>query len=228
MKPEDLKVPFRWEERCILIKDRVWYLPNYYDHYNNFVFPGWNHHDVFGNDNPVYVEYCSGNGAWIAAKAMENPNINWVAVEKKFERAKKIWSKLKNSELNNLLVICGEAYKVTAHYFPPQTVNEIFINFPDPWPKTRHAKHRLIQQAFIQQLWSTLQIGHAVNIVTDDPDYSAQVIEEFHKHPGFVSSYPEPYYLTERENYGTSFFEEMWREKGKSIRYHRFQRSHES
>jgi len=222
MKPEDLKSPFKWDERCVLIKDRIWYVPDYYEHYDNFTFPGWNSPEVFGNSNPVKVEYCSGNGAWVAEKAAADPQSNWVAVEKRFIRTRKIGSKIHNMHLNNLFSICGEAFNVTSRYFPPASVDEVYINFPDPWPKKRHAKHRIIQQRFLDEMVRILKPKGTITFVTDDPDYSILTIQEFQQHPNFESCYPEPFFTTEFPGYGTSYFEELWREKGKIIRYHRF------
>lgn len=222
MKPEDLKSPFRWETRCVMMHDRIWYIPEYYDKYDAYSFPGWNDPLFFGNDRPVKVEYCSGNGTWIAAKALQHPEINWVAVEKRFVRARKIWSKIKNYQLNNLIVICGEAGLATRQYFPTESINEVFINFPDPWPKLRHAKHRLIQPAFIQEIWRTLQKNSYWTFVTDDEEYSKLLLEEMSSFKGFKSQYPAPFYVTEFPDYGTSYFEELWREKGRMIRYHQF------
>lgn len=224
MKPEDLKSPFSWNERTITIKDRVWYVPDQYTQFETFQFPGWNHADIFEKELPIKVEYCSGNGAWIASRAQRDPLHNWVAVERKFARVKKIWSKVKNFQLSNLLAVCGEALKITHHYFPDSSVAEVFINFPDPWPKRRHAKYRLIQPPFIQELYRILQPEGKMMIVTDDPGYSKQVIKEFQHHLGFQSLYPAPFYVTEYPDYGTSYFEDLWREKGKFIHYHRFQK----
>lgn len=100
-----------------MIHDRVWYVPERTAAPSDFVFPGWEHPDLFGNGNPVIMEYCSGNGAWIANKAIQNPHLNWVAVERKFERVRKIWSKVKNHGLANLIVICGEAHNATERFF---------------------------------------------------------------------------------------------------------------
>lgn len=222
MKPEDLKSPFTWNERHVVIKDRIWYVPEQCATYADFVFPGWNHPDLFGNTNPVRVEYCSGNGAWIADKAVNNPGINWVAIERKFERVRKIWSKIKNRKLSNLIIICGEGYNITTRYFQPESISEIFINFPDPWPKNRHAKNRIIQMPFVKETWRTLQPNGKLTFVTDDPAYSEWTIKIVLQDPGFVVGYPEPFYMTEHPDYGTSYFEQLWREKGKCIRYHQF------
>lgn len=222
MKPNDLKPPFaKGEKRCALISDRVWYIPEE-ESGEEFSFPGWNHPDLFGNDNPVCVEYCSGNGEWIANKAKENPSINWVAVEIRFMRTRKIWSKIKNRGLANLIVICGEAMQVTNRYFPSSSIHHIYVNFPDPWPKRRHAKNRLIQPIFSKEMERiTLPTG-GLTLVTDDENYSQQMIDVVMATPGYQSIHPDPYYVTERENYGVSWFELLWREKGKSIRFHQF------
>lgn len=220
MKPEDLKSPFKWDQRKVLYQDRILYVPAYYNKYDEYKFPGWSSPEIFGNSNPVCIEYCSGNGAWITAKAQAEPEKNWVAIEKRFDRSRKIWSKIKNHNLSNLIVICGEGYTATKEFFPSNSVEHIFINFPDPWPKLRHAKHRIIQPSFIEQLARLLKASGRFTFVTDDEDYSTLTIDEMRKASYFKSLYIEPYFVTTSEGYGTSYFEELWREKGKTIRYH--------
>lgn len=220
MKPEDLKPPHSRADQRVLIADRVWYVPLHESTPSNFAFDGWN--IAFANSNPVILEYCSGNGAWIANKAILNPEINWVAVERKFDRVRKIWSKIKNHQLDNLLVVCGEANDATQRYFPSDSVADIHINFPDPWPKNRHAKNRLIQPEFTSQLHRVLKNDGVLTFVTDDGPYSEWTIDIIQRHGGFVSAYPEPYFITDESSYGTSYFDQLWRSKGKTIRYHRF------
>jgi tRNA (guanine-N7-)-methyltransferase len=224
MKPANLKSPFTWEQRNILIHDRIWYVPDRCAHYDQFKFPGWNHDQVFTKDQPICLEYCSGNGAWIAAKAQENSHQNWVAIERKFVRVRKIWSKIKNIELTNLLVVCGEGYRVTHHYFPNESVEAVYINFPDPWPKNKHAKHRLVQVSFIEEIRRILKKGGQLTLVTDDENYSQIMIDVMSHISGFESLYPAPYFISDQPGYGTSYFEDLWREKGKVIRYHLFRK----
>jgi len=125
-----LKHPFQWDERKVHIEDRVWYVPDYYEKYEEFAFPGWEY--LFSNKLPVRVEYCSGNGTWLSEKAKQFPEYNWIGVEKQFERVRKLWSKLKNLKISNLVALCGEAYTATRYYFPSESVSDIFINFPIP------------------------------------------------------------------------------------------------
>ena len=224
MKPEDLKSPFSWNERSVLLRDRILYVPSYFDRYEEFKIPSWSHPDFFGNENPVNVEYCSGNGAWLIAKALENPHVNWIAVEKKFMRVRKIWSKMKNHQLKNLLIICGEAHTVTSCYFPARSLHHVFINFPDPWPKKKHAKHRLIKDEFVQELDRITVADGSFTFVTDDPDYSDETTQTLQRSAAFKSLHSNPCYTTDYPEYGTSYFDELWRSKGREIRYHCFRK----
>lgn len=222
MKPKETEIPFEWDDRKIMIHDRVWYIPGILKSEQQFVFPGWSDRSLFGNNNPIAIEYCSGNGAWIASKAHSFPHINWVAVEMKYKRARKVWARVKNASLPNLVVVCAEAMRATREFFPPCSISTIHINFPDPWPKSKHAKKRLIRAEFLEQMDRILQKEGVISFVTDDPTYSDWTIETFSKDPRFAPVYPAPYYTLEMADYGTSFFEEMWRQQGKTIRYHQF------
>lgn len=224
MKPEDIKFPFIRKEKKVLIQERIWHVPEQCEGDGAFTFPGWHSEQIFANNHPIFIEYCSGNGAWIADKAAASAQQNWVAVEKRFVRARKIASKVHNKQLKNLLTVCAEAYQVTKLYLPTDSVEGVFVNFPDPWPKRRHARHRLIQPAFLDELHRILKKEGSVTIATDDADYSERAIKEFEKHAGFVSKFPKPYYINEWQGYGSSFFEELWRQKGREIRYHSFVR----
>lgn len=222
MKPTDIEVPFDWNDRKIVIHDRVWYVPQLIHSPQHFDFPGWNDPMLFGNENPLAIEYCSGNGDWIVNRAKCFPEINWIALEMKYQRVRKIWSKLKNNNLSNLIIICAEALSATRDYFPPACLSNAYINFPDPWPKNRHAKNRLIQPIFLQQLSRVLKPNGKITFVTDDANYSEWTIKMFSHQPNFTSLFGTPFYVSEMQDYGTSYFEDLWRLKGKAIRYHQF------
>lgn len=221
MKPKDLKPAYSWDERRPLLDDGVLYVPDYYENYDEFSFPEWE--AIFNRPDPVVcIEYCSGNGAWIAERAKQHPELCWVAVEKRFDRVRKIWSKRKNEELNNLFVVCGEALTSTRHYFPDATVAEVYVNFPDPWPKDRHAKHRLVTPDFIRQLRRVMLPGAELTLVTDDVHTSDRMVDALMCDGVMQSEHPEPHYITHLEGYGSSFFDALWRARGKEIRYHQF------
>ena len=227
MAPKDLKTPFRWETRQVMLADRVLFVPKHYSDYNQFTLPPWEHHTLFGNTNPVRVEYCSGHGHWIIEKALQNPTSNWVAVEIRFDRVRRIWSKLKNHNLSNLLICCGDGRTITREYFPKASVDEVFVNFPDPWPKTCHAKHRLIQPPFIEECARILKKGAQINLVTDDAPYSKQMIKVVSQNPCFESPLSDTSSLKNVEGYGGSFFFDLWKKEGRTIHHLPFKRTNE-
>lgn len=222
MKPKDLKSPYCWDERRPHLADGVLFVPAYFDRHEEFPFPGWESEQVFGRRAPVMVELCSGNGRWIIDRAKAAPELNWVAVEIRFDRVRKIWSKARNEGLSNLFVVCGEAMLTCDSYFPSASVSELFVNFPDPWPKKRHAKNRLVKEGFAERVDRILTPEGKVTLVTDDVDYSDQMVEVMGAAKAFLSALPIPHFVHEWPGYGSSWFEELWRQKGRAIRYHCF------
>jgi tRNA (guanine-N7-)-methyltransferase len=206
MRQQDLLYPYSFEERKPLLRDGVLFIPKRYEHQGL----------VSEKKAPLFVEFCSGNGEWIIEKAMRHPEVYWVAVEKKFDRVRKIWAKMKNRNIQNLLIVAGEAEAYAQFYLAPESVDQIFINFPDPWPKGRHAKHRLIQPPFIEQLRVCMKPGAGLTLVTDDLPYRNQM-------ESVVGEYLQPE-KCEGEGYGTSYFHRLWLEKGKEIHYLHFKR----
>lgn len=116
MKPKNLKSPYSWEERKPLIRDRVLYVPEHYEKHHAFDFPGWDHPSLFGQKGNLFIEFCTGNGAWIIERARNEPQNFWIVVEQRFDRVKKIWSKIHNYNLNNLVVVSGEALTFSKYY----------------------------------------------------------------------------------------------------------------
>jgi tRNA (guanine-N7-)-methyltransferase len=214
MKPKNLKSPFSWDERKVLLQENVLFVPDYYTKYEEFTFPGWQ--EIFGNDKPICIEYCSGNGRWIADKALQFPENNWIAVEKRFDRTRKIWSKIQNHNINNLFIMCGMGQTITQHYIPPHSVDQVFVNFPDPWPKERHAKHRIIQGEFVANISHILKNEGSLTVVTDDDNYAKQVIEVVLANPDFNQE------DSSFEHYGESYFRDLWEKLGRTINYMKF------
>ena len=222
MKPKNLKSPFSWDERKVLLKDKVLFVPDYYQDYQGFTFPDWADDEVFGNEKPICIEYCSGNGRWIAEKAQKMPDYNWVAIEKRFDRTRKIWSKIKNHNLDNLFVMSGMGQIITKYYISDNSVDMVFVNFPDPWPKAKHAKHRIIQENFISDIARILKPKGSITLVTDDDTYRDQIIDTLNGNSDFMSEYPDPFFKYVDENYGDSYFRDLWERLGRNINYMKF------
>ncbi len=156
------------------------------------------------------IEFCSGNGQWIVERAKKDPNRMWLAVEKKFERARKIWLRAYKERVDNVQVVCSEGL-IFARYYAPKA-DHLFINFPDPWPKRYHAIRRLVRLEFLQEL---LKIGRKIFCVTDDPRYANQMRSEFAKCPQwklFADAEDLP-------DYGNSYFMDLWTRQRRTINY---------
>lgn len=220
MKPKDLKPVFSWDERRPLLQDRVLFVPRHYQNHKEF--GAISFQEIFGNQNPVVIEYCSGNGSWILEKAKTQTDLNWIAVERRFDRTAKIWSKLKNDQMENLFVVCGEAQDFTLHYLKPKSISSAYVNFPDPWPKGKHAKHRLLQTSFFMNLRNVLIDSGNLVIATDHRNYVDQILKEVRKDPLWKSCFPDPFFIKEWPEYGSSYFESLWRSKGLEIHYLQF------
>lgn len=212
-----LEIPYLWEDRVPLLKDRLFYIPQHYEAHCRSVFPPWS--SLFGNIHHVHIEYCSGNGEWILEKAATHPHLNWVAVDWNFRRIQKIYAKRKSRGLKNVFIVFGESFTFTREYVPSESVEALYINFPDPWPKRRHAKHRLIHSPFVQELSRILLPFGTLHLVTDHADYGQQMrfmLDALHQW-----KWTEPDDLAD---YGTSYFARLWQSKGRSIYSLRYQK----
>lgn len=225
MKLQNLQLPIGHNHSQSVIHNRLWFVPKKENENDSFLFPGWNHTSLFPNSNKLHIEYCSGNGSWIIDRAKAHPGVNWVAIEQRFDRARKIWTKLHNCGLQNLLVAWAEGYTLTKMHIPDSSVDEVSINFPDPWPKRRHAKYRIIQPLFIEEMHRILVPKGMITIVTDDESYSNSIIRTMLNHHGFTSGFQDPYFCEPSSEYGSSFFDQLFRGQGKIIRLHQFIKS---
>ncbi len=218
------RIPFSQETSCVTISDRILFIPPKIDR-RNFTFPGWDSEEVFGQErrlNPIAVEFCSGNGQWILEKAQKNPDWNWVAVEKRFDRVRKMWVRMKNLGIHNLFIVFGEALAYSTSYIPSRSIQSLYINFPDPWPKARHVKNRIISPLLLSESARMVAKEGKFIFVTDDESYSTWFLEQYELWNRGSFSIKEGSNLvgTPPMDYGTSFFDTLFRQKGKSIYYH--------
>lgn len=200
-------VPFNFANREPYLGKGFFYIPPHYSHHSEQDLPL----SEIAEGKKIFVELCSGNGEWIAEKAKSYPHIQWIAVEKRFDRAKKIWKKA--SDLSNLFVILGDGLTFFRSYLPDRSLSKVYINFPDPWPKKKHAKHRLLDLPLKKELERVLLPYSTITMVTDDPSYRDHAIDLFYR--SWKSEFPFPNYIKKWEGYGSSFFRRLWESKDK-------------
>ncbi|MFQ9514223.1 MAG: tRNA (guanosine(46)-N7)-methyltransferase TrmB [Eubacterium sp.] len=125
----------------------------------------WN--EEFGNDHPIRIEIGMGKGKFITQLARENPDINYVGIEKYSSVLIRAIEKCQDMEINNLRFIRMEAEYI-CDVFEKGEVDRIYLNFSDPWPKDRHAKRRLTSKQFFERYDMVLKKDGVVEFKTDN------------------------------------------------------------
>ncbi len=123
--------------------------------------------EIFGNDNPVHIEIGMGKGKFIHTMARENPEINYVGIEKYSSVLLRAIQKMEKEELPNLKFLRMDAEGITG-VFAQGEVDRIYLNFSDPWPKDRHAKRRLPSREFLARYDVILKKRGRLEFKTDN------------------------------------------------------------
>jgi tRNA (guanine-N7-)-methyltransferase len=139
---------------------------------------------LFGREAPRTVEIGFGNGDNLLALAREHPECDYLGVEVHRPGVGRLLLALEAQKLTNVRVICHDAVEVLARQLPPQAAQEILILFPDPWPKKRHHKRRLLQQPFVELAVSRLRVGGVLRIATDWKPYALEMLAVLNGLPG--------------------------------------------
>ena len=159
------------------------------------------------------LEIGPGKGEFLLWLAQEQPRKNFVALEIKKRRFLKISKKIETLGLKNVTIARGDARLCLLNLVPHGLLAEAFVLFPDPWPKRRHHKHRLLNLERTEELHRLLKPGGAVWVATDDPHYAGQIRSVF---PQERWSYKPG-----RSLYPT-YFETKWKNLGREIHYFYF------
>jgi len=137
-----------------------------------------NYARIFGNDNPVTVEIGFGMGLATALIAGDNPGKNYVGIEVHKPGIGRLLWEIEQRSLANIRIIEQDAALVFQRMIPPCSLEGIHLFFPDPWPKKRHHKRRLVKRPFTAALTAGLKPGGYLYMVTDWEDYAAWALAE--------------------------------------------------
>jgi tRNA (guanine-N7-)-methyltransferase len=128
---------------------------------------------------PLEVELGSGDASFLAEWAQCHPEINFIGVERLLGRISKLDRKGRRAGLKNLRGVRIESSYFLQYLLPPQSAAAIHIYFPDPWPKKKHHKHRLINENFPARARAALAPAGRIFLRTDDAPYFSEMIEIF-------------------------------------------------
>ena len=146
--------------------------------------------ELFGNDRPVVIEIGFGMGVATAAIAEQNPDINYLGIDVHRPGIGRLLWEVESRGLKNIRVVEGDAVEFLEHKVKGASVSAFHIFFPDPWPKKRHHKRRLITRPFTDLLASKLVSGGYVYMVTDWAEYAEWALGELSATVGLVNKYP--------------------------------------
>lgn len=166
---------------------------------------------LFGNSNPVEIELGAGDGGFILAWAARFPDMNFLAVERLLGRVRKIVKRTRALGLTNLRVLRLESSYVISRMCPPGSVARIHIMFPDPWPKRKHHKHRLIQIPFLEACHRALVPGGTVRFTTDHAEYFDTARKQWATAPGWIEEGP-----WDASGDPPTDFQKMWEAQGRT------------
>jgi tRNA (guanine-N7-)-methyltransferase len=130
---------------------------------------------VFDRDAPLEIEIGAGKGDFILSRAAAHPNRNLLAVELSSAVVRLLALRVAHSDSNNVRVLQADARSIVNLLLPDRSVSAYHIYFPDPWPKDRHAKHRLFSPFFVANLARTLRPGGLLYVATDVRDYADRI-----------------------------------------------------
>ena len=135
--------------------------------------------DLFPSGQPLEVELGSGDGSFLAEYARLHPGHNFIGVERLLGRMRKLDRKGRRAGLTNLRGVRIESSYFLEYLLPPGSAVALHIYFPDPWPKRKHRRHRLINERFPRLARQALAPGGMVYLRTDDGDYFQQMVTVF-------------------------------------------------
>lgn len=176
---------------------------------------------IFPVEQPLEVELGSGDGSFLARHAAAHPERNFIGVERLKGRIYKLDKRGARMGLENLRLMRIEIGYFVRYLLPPGSVRAFHIYFPDPWPKKRHHKNRLIQDAFMPHAAAALAPGGVIHLRTDNLEYFEQMLEVGNRAERF-----EPFETpAELKNIRTDF-EEDFNARGIATNYAAFRLKH--
>lgn len=143
---------------------------------------------IYGRRAPRILEIGFGMGEALAELAQAHPERDFLGIEVHTPGVGNLLKLVDANSLTNVRVISHDAVEVLTHMIPPDSFDGVHVFFPDPWPKKRHHKRRLIQPAFVQLLASRIRPGGYLHLATDWVEYAAQMLHVLSAEPSLVNT----------------------------------------
>ncbi len=174
-------------------------------------------HELFNNDNPIYLEIGMGKGKFIIENALQHPNINYIGIEK-FDSVVATAIKKLPKNIPNLRLIRMNALDIDKIFF--KEINLIYLNFSDPWPKKRWYDRRLTSKIFLNKYESLFKDKKQIEMKTDNEGLFIYSLESLSEAGYKLNDISFDYHKTHTDII-MSEYEERFNKQGKNV-YHLF------
>jgi tRNA (guanine-N7-)-methyltransferase len=179
--------------------------------------PDWS--AVFENENPLHLEVGFGNGKFLIEMAAKEPETNFVGLDFYHKGIRKVITRINKLQIKNIRIIYGDAREKIPLYFKNEDLNRIYINFPDPWPKKRHYKRRLIKPPFVDMITEKLISKGEVHVATDSEPYALEILEFLEAHLQLKNKLGHGVFRGTRGEFPRSKYENNFINAGNKIYY---------
>lgn len=167
------------------------------------------------SNDRIIIEIGPGRGDFLFHLAETKRDTSVVGIEIKRKRVDKLILRTEKRNLNNVVLIQDDARHALPNFFKDLSVDEIHINFPDPWPKKRHAKNRAVSKEFLSECRRILKSGGLLSVTTDHESYAKEIALAFGVTEGLVPT-------DEKSDAFPTFFAIKWQKEGRKIFYQRY------
>ena len=151
-------------------------LDNYWDTYCLDPGADYQFREVFGRDAPLIVEIGFGNGDSLAKMAAANPDIDYIGIEVHRPGVGHLMMLLHQQGLHNVRIYCHDAIEILEQKIPDNSLTGVHLFFPDPWPKKKHHKRRIVQPSFVNLLLTKLKPDGYFHAATDWQNYAEAML----------------------------------------------------
>jgi tRNA (guanine-N7-)-methyltransferase len=174
---------------------------------------------VFGAARPLRIEIGVGNSPFLIEVSRLCPDFNYLGFEYSAKRVLKFLKKVEKAEVTNIRILRMNAAVVLDRIFRPASVDHIFLNHPDPWPKRRHAKKRFVSPANASSMLRLLRPGGGISLRTDALDYALEMLQVLDGTEGLVNASGAGSFAAAPAYPFETPYEVKFRAAGREIRY---------
>ena len=184
--------------------------------------PDWQ--GQFGNSQSIKLEIGFGMGDFLIEMAAREPRSNFVGIDFSQTGVRKLLQRIKNLHLNNVRVVYGDVREKIPLLFHDGELDTVYINFPDPWPRKRHLKRRLIKPELVELVTQKLALGGHVYLATDSETYAHEILEYFNAEPLLHNKSQDSGFLFRRDHLPKTKYEKSFIYAGDKIHYLEYSR----